>query len=95
MVNVLSRAFFKKDIGCLGNPKKVFPYALKNCSQKVNPELNNDLISIFSGTDQQKIPPFMKLFWEEHQRYLICSTSSTIRYHPIIIKYCLSLAAKA
>ena len=26
---------------------------------------NHDLISIFSGTDQQKIPPFMKLFWEE------------------------------
>ena len=65
--------------------------ALENCSQKVNPELNNDLISNFSGTDQQKIPPFMKLFWEDQQRYLKCSTSSTIRYHPIIIKYCLSL----
>ena len=69
--------------------------ARENCSQKVNPELNNDLISIFSGTDQQKIPPFMKLFWEEQQRYLKCSSSSTIRYHPIIIKYCLSLAAKS
>ena len=69
--------------------------ALENCSQKVNPELNNDLISIFSGTDLQKIPPFMKLFWKEQQRYLKCSTSSTIRYHPIIIKYCLNLAAKS
>ena len=69
--------------------------ALENCSQKFNPELNNDLISIFSGTDQQKIPPFMKLFWKEQQRYLKCSTSSTIRYHPIIIKYCLSLVAKS
>ena len=37
--------------------------ALENCSQKVNPEINNDLITPFSGTDQQKIPPFMKLFW--------------------------------
>ena len=69
--------------------------ALENCSQKVNPEPNNDLISLFSGTDQQKIPPFMKLFWGEQQRYLKCSSSSTIRYHPIIIKYCLSLAAKS
>ena len=37
--------------------------ALDNCSQKDTPELNNDLISLFSDTDQQKIPPFMKLFW--------------------------------
>ena len=72
---------------------------LENCSQKVNPD---DLISLFSGTNHQKIPPFMKLFFfwgggggGGQQRYLKCSSSSTIIYHPIIIKYCLNLAAKS
>ena len=37
----------------------------------------------------------MKLFWEEQQKYLFSSSSSSIRYHPMIIKYCLSLAAKS
>ena len=38
----------------------------------------------------------MKLFWEEQQKYLSSSSSSSIRYHPaMIIKYCLSLAAKS
>ena len=29
----------------------------------------------------------MKLFWEEQQKYLSSSSSSSIRYHPMIIKY--------
>ena len=37
----------------------------------------------------------MKLFWEEHQKYLSSSSSSSIHYHPMINKYCLSLAAKS
>ena len=47
------------------------------------------------GCDQEHVPPFMKLFWEEQQKYLSSSSSSSIRYHPMIIKYCLSLAAKS
>ena len=31
---------------------------------------------------------FMKLFWEEQQKYVNCSSSSSIKYHPVIIKYC-------
>ena len=36
----------------------------------------------------------MKFFWEEQQKYLQQS-SSRVRYHPIIIKLCLALAAKS
>ena len=39
--------------------------------------------------------PFMELFWEEQQKYLSTSSSSSIRCHPMIIKYCPSLAAKS
>ena len=64
-------------------------------SQPVDSELCKDFITLFSGCDQEHVPPFMKLFWEEQQKYLSSSSSSSIRYHPMIIKYCLSLAAKS
>ena len=34
----------------------------------------------------------MKLFWEEQQKYL--QSSSNVKYHPMIIRYCLSVALK-
>ena len=37
----------------------------------------------------------MKLFWEEQQKYLSSSSSSSIRYNPVIIKYCFSIAVKS
>ena len=37
--------------------------------------------------------PFMKLFWEEQQKYLK-NSSKRMRYYPMIIRYCLSLASK-
>ena len=36
----------------------------------------------------------MKLFWEEQQKYL-SSSKTSVRYHPMIIRYCLGLAAKS
>ena len=46
-----------------------------------------------SNADNSKIPPFMKFFWEEQQKYL-SSSKTGVRYHPMIIRYCLGLAAK-
>ena len=40
------------------------------------------------------MPPFMKFFWEDQQKYL-SSSKTGVRYHPQIIRYCLSLAAKS
>ena len=36
----------------------------------VNADLSNDFKSIILETDQRKISPFMRLFWEEQQKYL-------------------------
>ena len=69
--------------------------ALELNSEKVCPELCADFVSLFSGCDQKDVPPFMKLFWEEQQKYVQSSSKSSIRYHPMIIKYCLNLAAKS
>ena len=64
-------------------------------SEKVSPELSADFVSLFSGCDQTDVPPFVKFFWEEEQKYVQSSSKSSIRYHPMIIKYCLNLAAKS
>ena len=69
--------------------------SLEMDSQPVDSELCKDVITLFSGCDQGHVPPFTKLFWEEQQKYLSSSSSSSIRHHPMIIKYCLSLAAKS
>ena len=47
-----------------------------------------------SSADQKSVPPFMKLFWEEQQKYL-SSSKTGVRYHPMIRRYCLGLAAKS
>ena len=49
---------------------------------------------MFTGCDQEHVPPFMKLLWEEQQKYVHASSSS-VRYRPMVIKYCLNLAAKS
>ena len=52
------------------------------------------MVTIMSNADHSKISPFMKFFWEEQQKYLK-SRSTGIRYHPLVICYCLSVAAKS
>ena len=37
---------------------------------------------IISKTDQRKISPFMRLFWEEQQKYLQ-SSQNNATYHPM------------
>ena len=61
---------------------------------KITDDLNNDLKSIISNADIDKMPPFMKFFWEEQQKYLQASETG-IRYHPALIRFCLSLASKS
>ena len=63
-------------------------------SKPINRELGNDLVKIFDSCDHKKIPPFMKLFWEQQQKYLSYSNQCSIRFHPLIIKFCLALTAK-
>ena len=60
----------------------------------VSADLSNDFKSIILETDQRKISPFMRLFWEQQQKYLQ-SSPNNVKYHPMIIRYCLSLASKS
>ena len=68
---------------------------LEKISKPIDRELGNDLVKIFGSCDQKKIPPFMKLFREQQQKYLSYSNQCSIRFHPMIIKFCLALAAKS
>ena len=68
-------------------------FEIKKSGQKINETLENDLISLYSEEDNNSAPPFMKLFSDEQQKYLRTSKTGR-RYHPMIIKYCLNLAAK-
>ena len=63
-------------------------------SVEVSSDLNEDFISIISNTNKT-MPSFMKLFWDEQQKYISKSSTKGIRYHPMVIRYCLSLAAKS
>eukprot|EP00794_Sanderia_malayensis_P013602 gene13602-15013_t len=60
---------------------------------QVDHELSNDFTSILNNADSE-IAPFMNLFWQQ-QKKLFSSTSTGVRYHPMIIRFCLSLAAKS
>ena len=59
-------------------------------SKPVDSELSKDFVTLFSGCNKKDVPPFMKLFWEEQQKYIQGSSYSSVRYH---IKFCLALAA--
>ena len=69
--------------------------SITNCAEPISNQLSDDFKSIFSGADAKDVPPFMKLFWEEQQKYVKSSSASSVRYHPMIIKFCLNLASKS
>ena len=46
---------------------------IQKSSVPVSSELSRDLIDIMSNASIKNIPPFMKLFWEEQQKYLLSS----------------------
>ena len=66
---------------------------LEKSSVPVSPNLHEDLNHIIKENTEQ-MTPFMKLFWEEQQKYITTSRSA-VRYHPMIIRYCLALSAKS
>ena len=59
-------------------------------------ELNKDLSSDINQImieNSENITPFMKMFWEQQQKQF--SKGSGARYHPMVIRFCLSLASKS
>ena len=67
---------------------------IKSSAVEVGSELSKDFISIISNSNNP-MPEFMKLFWNEQQKYLSKLSTKGVRYHPMIIRYCLSLVAKS
>lgn len=67
---------------------------LRKSNIEVDHELSNDLTKILGSADAAKITPFMSLFWQQQQK-LFSSSKTGVRYHPMIIRFCLSLAAKS
>ena len=66
---------------------------IEDNSVTVNKDLENDLLQILGHTSLNNTP-HMKLFWEQ-QKNLLSSSASGRRYHPQIIRFCLSLHAKS
>ncbi|XP_022799506.1 uncharacterized protein LOC111337464 [Stylophora pistillata] len=66
---------------------------LKKSSINTDHELGNDFAKLFSSADKD-VAPFMNLFWQQKQR-MATSSKYGVRYHPMIIRFCLSLAAKS
>ena len=66
---------------------------INNSSVEIDHELSNDLTTILGKSDVN-VTPFMDLFWQQ-QKKLFSSSPTGVRYHPMIIRYCLSLAAKS
>ena len=61
-------------------------------SIEVDHNLSNDVTTILSGAHE--VTPFMNLFWQQ-QKKLLQSSPSGVKYHPMVIRYALSLAAKS
>ena len=57
--------------------------------------LSSDIISFINNTmdNNHKISPLMKLSWEQQKSAF--SKKSVGKYHPMIIRFCLSLASKS
>ena len=68
---------------------------LQKSSVEISKDIHTDFIKIFSDNlDKQNVPPFMKHFCQEQQKYLR-SSKTGIQYYPMIIRYALNLAAKS
>ncbi|XP_065068321.1 uncharacterized protein LOC135693707 [Rhopilema esculentum] len=62
-------------------------------SLPVTQNLSHDLLSKISESSG-KMTPFIKLFWKQQQRIMSCSAQGR-RYHPTIIRWCLSIASNS
>ena len=66
---------------------------LEKCSVNIDAQLNNDFLTVFYENNE-KVTPFMNLFWQQQKRLFSCSSKGA-RYHPMIIRFCLSLHSKS
>ena len=65
---------------------------IQKSSVEVDHQLSQDITSIL-GKSERNITPFMDL--EREHKKLLTRSSTGVRYHAMIIRYCLSLATKS
>ena len=68
--------------------------SLKNNSVPVASELHSDLLSILSRQSFDSFP-MMIIFWQQQQKAMACCKTRQMRWHPMMIRFCLSLAIKS
>lgn len=66
---------------------------IERSSVEVDTQYSQDITSILGNSDQN-ITPFMSLIWQQQKKPLT-SSKTGVRYHPMITRYCLSLATKS
>ena len=66
---------------------------IQKSSVEVDHHLSQDITSVLGKSDKN-VTPFMNLFWQQQKKQLTRS-STGVPYHPMIIRYCLSLATKS
>ena len=59
----------------------------------LSPDLSNDVVKIMNE-NQSKFTPFVKLFWEQ-EKAAFKKNPSAVCYHPMIVRFCISLASKS
>ena len=64
---------------------------VKNSGVMISKDLENDMDTLLNQ-NSQSISPFMQLFWSEQKKLF---SGRNKLYHPILIRFCLSLAAKS
>ena len=67
---------------------------IRGHSISVTSELHSDLLSIISGTNFES-SPMMKLFWQQQQKVMGYGDARQMRWHPTMIRFCLSIALKS
>ena len=73
---------------------KIEQYISKS-SVPLSEDIYSDFLNIFtSNLKKNNVPPFMKLFWQEQQKYVQASRNG-VRYHPMLIRFCLNLVSKS
>ncbi|KAJ8025305.1 Transposable element P transposase [Holothuria leucospilota] len=66
---------------------------LLKSSVAVDHSMSKDFLGILNDANTKKTP-FMTLFWEQ-QKKLFSVNEKGVRYHPMIIRFCLSLMSKS
>ena len=67
--------------------------SIRNNSVPIASELHSDLLTILSGQSLDSFP-MMKIFWKQQQKAMACGNARQMRWHPMMIRFCLSLAIK-